>query len=299
MVLDLPDTVSSVRIIRDATGKYYASFVYKRYPTITNGSELIGIDLGIKSLAVLSTGEEITNPRVLKVYAAKLKRAQQRLSRRVKGSKNRDKARVAVARIHERISNIRHDYLHQTSRSIVNRARVIAMETLNISGMAKNSHLSKAVSDAGLSTLKQMILYKAKSSQHVRVVLLDPWTPSTSLCSYCGKRPSTKLTLSVRHWTCENCGTDHDRDHNAALNILYQGLITLKRYPEQDIPGSMTLANAWIPGYEDVYLKELNDSLPYGIREIKPEECSGLTRRTRNLQRKSVVSVRTTDQQTS
>ena len=215
----LPSPPSSVTLIKEPTGQWYASFRTAREGIKTHGTKILGIDLGLKDYAVLSTGEKIANPKHFAKWQRILKRRQQALSRKHKGSKNRTKAGHRVAIVHGLIKHARNDHLHQLSRKLVNDCAVIGLESLRPSNMVKNRHLSKAVSDASWATFRQYVCYKAQESDHCTVVLMDVFFPSTHLCSACKQRLDRKLTLSERGWTCPHCGTHHDRDENAALNL--------------------------------------------------------------------------------
>ena len=218
---DLPSDPSSCTISKTPSGQYYISFVCDRPGKVTNGQGHIGIDLGIKDFAILSDGTKIPN---LKYYESKqkhLKRLQQSLSRKVKGSNNRNKTRLKVATLHEHISNYRKDFLHKLSRILVNENQVIGMESLKVSNMVRNKKLSKSISSVGWSMFKDMLSYKSQESLHTVLVSVDPWYPSSHVCSDCHSLLDRKLKLSERSWTCPECGAHHDRDINAALNIKH------------------------------------------------------------------------------
>ena len=177
----------------------------------------VGVDLGVKALATLSTGETFKSPKALRNLLVRLRRLSRGLSRKVKGSRNRAKAKLKLAKLYARIANIRRDGLHQLSTSITRRFHTIGIEDLNIKGMLGNRHLARAIADMGFFELRRQIEYKAvwRGGQ---VVLVDRWFPSSKLCSGCGYRLD-ELGLDVRHWTCPDCGASHDRDVNAATNL--------------------------------------------------------------------------------
>ena len=177
----------------------------------------VGVDLGIKALATLSTGETFTGPKALRTLLARLRRLSRALSRKVKRSRNRAKATLKLARLHARIANIRRDSLHKLSTSITRRFHTIGIEDLNVKGMLGNRHLSRAIADMGFYELRRQIEYKA-AWRGGQVVLVDRWFPSSKLCSCCGHRLES-LGLDVRHWTCPGCGALNDRDVNAAINL--------------------------------------------------------------------------------
>lgn len=182
----------------------------------------IGLDMGISALVTDSDGNAIANPRTIDRFRQRLRRAQKALSRKVKGSNNRHKAKVRVARIHARIADIRQDHLHQLSTRLIRENQTIVVEDLNIRGMVKNHKLARAISDASWSELVRQLSYKAEWYGR-KLVKVDRFFPSSKTCSACGYLLD-KLPLSVRSWECPSCGAIHDRDHNAAKNILAAGL---------------------------------------------------------------------------
>ncbi len=177
----------------------------------------LGIDVGLADFATLSTGEKVENPRFLKNSLQRLKVLQQRVSRKVKGSKNRKKAILRLARCHEKVANQRNEFLHNLSNRIVSENQAIAVESLNVAGMQKNHCLARSISDASWSTFFTMLEYKCRKYGKT-LLKIGRFEPSSKICSTCGylKRD---LTLSHREWVCPDCGTHHDRDINAAINI--------------------------------------------------------------------------------
>lgn len=226
--------IKGATVIRDKAGRHFVSFVVSATSSIEKpASGEIGIDLGLKDFAILSTGEKVTHPKVLAKSEKKLKRLQRSLSKKVKGSKNRKKVRFKLAKLHDKIKMQRSDYLHKLSRKIVDENQVIAMETLKVKNMVKNPKLAKAISDSGWGMFVSMIKYKSQwAGRSLR--LIDQWSPSTKMCGECGFI-NEELTLSVREWTCESCGTSHDRDINAARNILKIGLDTPEFKPVEKL----------------------------------------------------------------
>ncbi|UGQ10076.1 transposase [Yinghuangia sp. ASG 101] len=212
---------STVTVSRDSAGRWFVSLlcddtVAPAPPT----SEAVGVDLGITSLATLSTGEKTDNPRHEQRDRERLARAQRNLARKATGSMNRAKARLTVARVHARIADRRRDHLHKLSTRLVRENQTIVIEDLSVRNMAKNRSLARAIADAGWRDLRAMLTYK--SAWHGReLVVVDRWFPSSRLCSACGT-VGARLPLDVREWTCA-CGTVHDRDVNAAKNILAAG----------------------------------------------------------------------------
>ena len=217
----LPSVPSSVTVIREADGRYYASFVVEVADTpLPQTASDVGIDLGLTNLAVLSTGEVIENPRYLRRKARALARAQKSLARKTKGSIRRAKAVRRVAVQHRKVRDTRLDAHHKLAHRIVGDNQAIYVEDLAVSGLAR-TRLAKSVADAGWSTLVRLLEEKALRC-HRTVVKVSRWFPSSRLCSECGFN-SGKKPLDVRSWTCTECGITHDRDLNAARNILVEG----------------------------------------------------------------------------
>ena len=219
--------IKTTTISKTKSGKYYVSF------QVDDGLELpltkpismdkvLGVDVGLKSYISTSDGTKIDGLQPLRESEIRLKVLQRRMDRKQKGSKNRDKARIKVARIHEKIANKRVDFQHKLSRQLVDDHDAIVLESLNIKGMVKNHHLAKSISDAGWSEFMRQIKYKADWAGKT-VVQIDRWEPSSKTCHSCGYKLD-ELTLDVREWTCPRCGTAHDRDINAAINIKALGI---------------------------------------------------------------------------
>lgn len=204
--------------ISERAGRWFVSIrTDEPERAIPTGTESLGVDVGIKSLAVLSDGTVFENPGALKSAERKLKRLQRSLSRKKKGSQNRKKAALMVARQHYRVSCVRKDSIHKATSAITKRAAVIGIEDLNVAGMKKNHCLAKVVSDASMSEFLRCLEYKMKWSGGT-VVKVDRWYPSSKTCSACGYILDT-LSLKTREWTCPQCDTHHDRDINAACNL--------------------------------------------------------------------------------
>jgi putative transposase len=176
-----------------------------------------GIDLGVSVLATLSTGEQWPGPKALRSLLDRLRWLSRSLSRKVKGSRNRDKAKRRLARLHARIANMRHDGLHKLTTSVTRRFNTIGIEALNVGGMLKNRCLARAISDMGFHELRRQLSYKT-TWRGGHVVVVDRWYPSSKTCSCCGHRLE-ELALETRSWTCPECGVHHDRDVNAATNL--------------------------------------------------------------------------------
>jgi putative transposase len=182
---------------------------------------MIGVDVGITDLAVTSDGWKAGQLTRLKDKAAQLRRYQRRVSRRVKGSKRRSDAKRRLARLHRRIADARRDFTHKVSAHIASTANVVVIETLNVTGLLKNHHLARSLSDAAMSELHRQIDYKV-ARRGGTVIRVDRWAPTSKVCSGCGHCMS-EMSLSVRSWTCPECGSEHDRDVNAAKNVLALG----------------------------------------------------------------------------
>jgi putative transposase len=214
--------LKTATISRSSTGKYYISILVDNEKDIPNNqnfseSTTIGIDVGIKDFAVLSNGEKVENPKYLKNSLKRMKVLQKRVSRKVKGSKNRNKARQHLSKIHETISNQRNNFQHQLSFRLISENQAIALETLNVKGMVKNHCLAQSISDASWSSFVTKLEYKAEWLGKT-ILRIGRFEPSSKLCNVCGYHNSN-LTLDVREWTCPVCKTKHDRDINAAINI--------------------------------------------------------------------------------
>lgn len=184
---------------------------------------VVGVDLGIKDLAITSDGTKYDNNKYLYNSEKRLKHLQRSLSRKSKGSNNRNKARIKVARLHERIVNQRKDAMHKLTAELVRDYDVICIENLNVKGMMKNHHLAKSVADVSFTEFRRQLEYKS-AWYGKTVIAIDRFYPSSQLCSCCGYKNADTKNLLVRSWTCPKCHTMHDRDVNAAKNILNEGL---------------------------------------------------------------------------
>jgi IS605 OrfB family transposase len=219
---DLPAVPSSVTITLDGAGRYHASFVVEvTQACLPSTSSTVGVDLGLTTFAALSDGRKVNNPRWLRQREKALRRSQRNMSRKREGSRNRDKVRRRVARLHTRVADARRDFHHQLSTRLIGEHQTVCVETLNVAGLGR-SNLAKSIHDAGWSQFTAMLAYKARLYGRT-LVKVDSWYPSSQLCSTCGHRDGPKPP-KVRVWTCPNCGVTHDRDVNAAKNILAAGL---------------------------------------------------------------------------
>ncbi|GHO61673.1 transposase [Ktedonobacter sp. SOSP1-52] len=224
----LPDGAapSSVTISKDGAGRYFISILVEdEIAHLPSNENALGADLGLKSFVGLSTGEVVGNPKFFHKDEKKLAKAQRRHAKKKKGSKNRDKARLKVARFHARIADRRRDFLHKLSTRLIRENQVVCVESLAVKNMVKNGKLSKAISDVGWSEFVSQLEYKADWYGR-DIVKIDKWYPSSKRCFECG-HVLDSLPLDVRQWTCPACGVHHDRDINAAKNIVAAGLAVL------------------------------------------------------------------------
>lgn len=216
--------IKSATVSQTPSGKYFVSIlIEEEQKELPKMEKQVGIDLGIKDLVITSDGEKFDNLKLIKRYEDKLAKEQRKLAHKQKGSKNREKQRIKVAKIHEKIANARNDCLHKISRKLINENQVIVSEDLSVSNMVKNSNLAKTISDCGWYELTRQLQYKADwyGRDYVKI---GRFVPSSQMCHICGYHNKETKDLKVRKWTCPQCGAEHDRDINATINILREGL---------------------------------------------------------------------------
>jgi putative transposase len=217
--------IKSATISKTPTGKYYISILVEYETSIKpvepKAETTLGLDYSSQSLFVDSYGNSANYPKFYRKTEDKLKKAQRKLSKRQKGSKNREKQRLKVAKLHEKAANQRKDFLHKLSRQIANACTAVVIEDLNMRGMAQSLKLAKSTNDNSFGMLKRFLAYKL-AEQGKQLVKVDKWFPSSKICRFCGNK-NMELTLSDRMWVCPHCGTELDRDVNAAINIKNEG----------------------------------------------------------------------------
>lgn len=215
--------IYNITIERSKTKKYYCSIcVDVEIPEYEHTGEIIGIDLGIKDLVIDSNGNKYENPKYQEKVEKKIKHLQRLYSKKKKDSKNQEKASLKLAIAHEKLSNKRKDYLHKITTKLIKENDIICIENLNIKGMTKNHHLAKAIQDASFGTLVNMLKYKALWHNR-QIIEIGRFYPSSKICHSCGHKMNY-MGLEIRKWTCPVCGKHHDRDVNAAINIMNEGL---------------------------------------------------------------------------
>ena len=271
-------TPTMVVISREPDGRWYVTFAVdteEPEPSAPTG-EAIGVDLGVADFATLSTGDTIANPQHLDRKARNLKRYQRQMARKQRGSNNRRKAKRKVARAHRKVRHARADFLHRTSTNLVRRADTIAIEDLNVVGMTSSARgteqrpgrnvkqkagLNRRVLDAALGEFRRQLEYKTTRAG-TTLIVLDRWYPSSKTCSACGHLLST-LSLSTRVWTCPDCRTRHDRDINAAKNILAAGQAVAGQHPGEACGAGVSPQGSSLR--QSAGKQELSGASPMGI----------------------------------
>lgn len=222
----LEGRIINATITKEVTGKYYVSIIVEekerlREKVIPNN--IVGLDLGVKDLVITSNGEKFSNPKELRKYEDKIKRLQRKLSRQIKGSKNYQKTKLKLAKIYSKIKNSRKHYIMDIVNKIVEENDIIVTEKLNVQKMSQNHRLAKSILDASFDKIITLLKWKVKEKGKY-FYQVDTYYASSQICNVCGKKNEKVKNLNIREWECSNCGCKHDRDINASINIMYEGL---------------------------------------------------------------------------
>lgn len=228
---DFKSNIKSATLTKTKSNNYFLSILVDIQETkeLPETNNIVGIDLGIKDFVITSEGETFDNIKIKRNNQKKLNKLHKQLSKKQKGSKNRNKTRIKLAKYYEKLNNIKENYLHSVVNSLLNDNQVIVMEDLNVSGMLKNHKLAKSIQELSLYKFKNILKYKAEWYNR-DIVEIDRYFPSSKLCNACNYK-NNDLSLSDRKWICPKCGTEHDRDLNAALNIKKEGIKILSTHP--------------------------------------------------------------------
>jgi putative transposase len=276
---EIVGTIKTVTISETPSDKYFASILCQTEDSDirADGDKTLGIDLGLKDFAIVHDGEKVTkysNPKHLKCHEKNLARKQQKLARKVKGSKTRQKFRKLVAKVHEKVSNTRQDFLHKLSTKLVDKSQVIVVENLNVKGLVRDRKLSKAISDVGWGMFVNFLAYKLERKEG-KLVEIDRFFPSSKKCSCCD-HVVDELPLDIREWDCPSCGTHHDRDGNAASNIRTEGIRILtdagirRRPPDKEARSLVTMDGG--------------NPAPASGDCVRPSACKGKGQRSMKLE---------------
>jgi len=243
---EIEGRIKSVSITKTPTGKFYLNVLVEReIEPLPQTGKVVAIDVGLTHFCTLSTGQKIENPKHLIRTEQRIKKLQKQLSRKEKGSRRFKILARRIAKLHEKVRNQRNDFLHKLSKRIIGDNQAVIVEDLNVKGLVQNSKLSKHIADASWRRFIQLLEYKAKLYGRV-LIKVDTFYPSSKLCSRCGFKKED-LKLCDREWECPRCGTKHDRDYNATLNLLKEGLARLKRVVGVDCPELMPVEGTGVP----------------------------------------------------
>lgn len=247
--------IKSITITKNKSGKYFASVLIDCEITknIKPSNKIVGIDLGIKTLLTFSDGKTIDNPKWIRKNEKNIKKLQKQLSKKVKGSNNRNKTRIKLAKLHEKIKNQKQDFLHNITTKIINENQIIILEDLNVNGMLKNHKLAKSIQELGLGELRRQLEYKSLWYNR-DLIFVNRWFPSSKTCSCCGWK-NNSLSLKNREFICEDCGSIIDRDLNASINIKKEGLRLYKEKVGQRLPEFTLVDNPLMDDKEEIPLK--------------------------------------------
>lgn len=218
--------IINATVTKELTGKYYVSVVVDEMETLNKKvtpTSIAGLDLGIKDLVITSSGEKYSNPKELMRYEKRIKRIQRKLSRQIKGSRNYQKTKERLSKLHSKIKNSRKHNIIKVVNKLVDEYDILVSEKLNVKGLVKNHNLAKSVNDACFNKICEMLWWKSKIKGKY-YYQVDTYYPSSKTCSRCGEKTELTNNLSIRNWTCEKCGSEHDRDINASINIMFEGL---------------------------------------------------------------------------